>query len=110
MNLLEEAIIYATIMHQGKVRKFRGYPYILHPVEVAQILSTMTDDEEVITAGILHDIVEDTDGTLGEIKKRFGSRVAELVDSESENEYISIVPRSGRIRQVGAKNHFVNSL
>ena len=87
MNLLEEAIIYATIMHQGKVRKFRGYPYILHPVEVAQILSTMTDDEEVITAGILHDIVEDTDGTLGEIKTRFGSRVAELVDSESENEY-----------------------
>ena len=67
MNLLEEAIIYATIMHQGKVRKFRSYPYILHPVEVAQILSTMTDDEEIITAGILHDIVEDTDGTLNEI-------------------------------------------
>ena len=45
MNLLEEAIIYATIMHQGKVRKFGGSPYILHPLEVAQILSTMTDDD-----------------------------------------------------------------
>lgn len=87
MKLLEEAIIYATIMHQGKVRKFSGNPYILHPVEVAQILSTMTNDDEIIAAGILHDIVEDTDGTLGEIEQRFGGRVAELVASESENKY-----------------------
>ena len=77
MNLLEEAIIYSTIMHQGKVRKINGSPYILHPLEVAQIFA----------AGVLHDIVEDTDGTLKEIEKRFGSRVAELVDSETEEEY-----------------------
>ncbi|MDO4807387.1 MAG: HD domain-containing protein [Coriobacteriales bacterium] len=87
MNMLEEAIVYATIMHQGKVRKFGGRPFILHPMEVAQILSTMTDDMEVITAGILHDVVEDTDGTLDEIQKRFGERVARLVDSESEDEF-----------------------
>ena len=87
MNMLEEAIVYATIMHQGKVRKFGGRPFILHPMEVAQILSTMTDDMEVIAAGILHDVVEDTDGTLDEIEKRFGERVAHLVDSESEDEY-----------------------
>ena len=87
MNRLEEAIIYATIMHQGKVRKFGNMPYILHPMEVAQILATMTEDEEIITAGILHDIVEDTDGTLEEIEKRFGARVAFLVSSESENKY-----------------------
>ena len=87
MNMLEEAIIYATVMHQGKVRKFNGIPFILHPLEVAQILATMTDDPEIITAGILHDIVEDTDGTLEEIEKRFGKRVAELVSSESEQEY-----------------------
>ncbi|MCR4656740.1 MAG: HD domain-containing protein [Lachnospiraceae bacterium] len=87
MNILEEAIIYATIMHQGKVRKFGNSPFILHPLEVAQILSTMTDDVEVITAGILHDIVEDTDGTLEEIEGRFGKRVADLVSSESEDKY-----------------------
>ena len=87
MNLLEEAIIYSTIMHQGKVRKINGSPYILHPLEVAQILSAITDDMEIIAAGVLHDIVEDTDGTLKEIEKRFGSRVAELVDSETEEEY-----------------------
>ena len=87
MNKIEEAIIYATIMHQGKVRKLGNTPYILHPLEVAQILSTMTDDQDIITAGILHDIVEDTDGTLEEIEKRFGERVAFLVSSESENQY-----------------------
>ena len=87
MNMLEEAIIYATVMHQGKVRKMGKRPFILHPMEVAQILSTMTDDLEVITAGILHDVVEDTDGTLKEIEGRFGKRVADLVSSESEPEY-----------------------
>ncbi len=87
MNMLEEAIIYATVMHQGKVRKFGNRPFILHPLEVAQILSTMTDDVEIITAGILHDIVEDTDGTLEEIEKRYGKRVADLVSSESETDY-----------------------
>ena len=44
MNKIEEAIIYATVMHQGKVRKLGNIPYILHPLEVAQILSTMTDE------------------------------------------------------------------
>ncbi|MBP3856797.1 MAG: HD domain-containing protein [Ruminiclostridium sp.] len=87
MNLLEEAIIYSTIMHQGKLRKINNSPYILHPLEVAQILSGMTDDMEIIAAGVLHDIVEDTDGTLKEIEKRFGKRVAVLVDSETEKEY-----------------------
>ena len=87
MNKIEEAILYATVMHQGKVRKLGNSPFILHPLEVAQILSTMTDDQDVITAGILHDIVEDTDGTLSEIEKRFGERVAFLVSSESEKAY-----------------------
>lgn len=87
MNIIEEAIIYATVMHQGKVRKLGKKPFILHPMEVAQILSTMTDDMELITAGILHDVVEDTDGTLPEIEKRFGKRVADLVSSESEEKY-----------------------
>lgn len=92
MNMLEEAIIYSTVLHQGKVRKFTGTPFILHPMEVAQILSTMTDDQEIITAGILHDVVEDTDGTLKEIEKRFGKRVATLVASESEKEFPGEAP------------------
>ena len=85
MNKIEEAIILATVMHQGKLYKLGKRPTVLHPLEVAQILSTMTDDEDVIAAGILHEIVTDTDGTLKEIEHRFGSRVAFLVSSISEN-------------------------
>ena len=84
MNLVEEAIIYATVMHQGKTRKRGNIPFIMHPLEVAQILVTMTDDRETIAAGILHDVVEDTCGTLDEIRHRFGERVAFLVESETE--------------------------
>lgn len=89
MNMLEEAIIYSTIMHQGKVRTVKKVPYIFHCLEVAQILSTMTDDLETATAGILHDIVESTDGTLTEIENRFGKRVAELVETNTEDKTIS---------------------
>lgn len=92
MNQLEEAIIFATILHQGKIRKFSRNPYILHPIEVAQILSMMTEDEEIITAGILHDVVEGTDASLAEIEKRFGKRVAMLVDSDSESAYAGEEP------------------
>ena len=84
MDLVEEAILYATVMHQGKVRKRKNIPVILHSLEVAQILSTLTEDREIIAAGILHDIVEDTNGTMDEIRLRFGDRVALLVDSETE--------------------------
>jgi len=87
MNLFEEAVIYSTVMHTGKKRKGTSTPYILHPLEVSQIISTMTDDIEVICAGVLHDVVEDTDGTIEEIKLRFGERVADLVSSETENKY-----------------------
>ena len=85
MNRIEEATVYAAIMHQGRVRRLKGVPFILHPMEVAQNLSTMTDDEEIIAAGILHDLVEDTDGTLEEIERRFGKRVASLVSSRLGN-------------------------
>ena len=85
MNRIEEATICAVIMHQGRVRRLKGVPFILHPMEVAQILSTMTDDEEIIAAGILHDIVEDTDGMTEEIERRFGERVASLVSFRLNN-------------------------
>ena len=52
MNMVEEAIIYATILHQGKVRKTKKIPSILHPLEVAQILATMTDAYGLNTLGL----------------------------------------------------------
>ena len=83
--LLDKAIIFAVNAHRGQLRKGSNAPYILHPMEVAAIVAAMTDDEEVISAAVLHDTVEDTAVTLDEICEQFGKRVAELVAAESEN-------------------------
>ena len=84
MNLVEEAILFATEAHCGQMRKSVKTPYILHPMEVANICATITTDQEVLAAAILHDTVEDTDVTLDQLRQRFGERVAMLVDSETE--------------------------
>ena len=82
---LNEAIIFATERHSEQVRKGSELPYILHPLEVLQILYSMRAETDIMIAGILHDTVEDTDTTLDEIRQRFGDRVAELVSSNSED-------------------------
>lgn len=84
----ENAVIFATEKHNGANRKISGTPAILHSMEVSQIISTITKDIDIMIAGLLHDVVEDTDGTLDEIRDLFGDRVAELVDSETENKYV----------------------
>lgn len=83
--LLDKAIIFAVNAHRGQLRKGTNAPYILHPMEAAAIVGSMTNDDEVIAAAVLHDTVEDTAATLEEIRERFGKRVAELVAAESEN-------------------------
>ncbi len=86
MNIkLHEAIKFATIKHNGQVRKGTAIPYIVHPVEVMQILLTYGASENVVVAGVLHDTLEDTDTTIDEIKQKFGENVAQLVASESED-------------------------
>ena len=68
-----------AMAHHGQVRK-TGEPYILHPVEVAQILASMRMDHESITAAILHDTIEDTPLSKDEISEQFGEEIADLVD------------------------------
>lgn len=82
---VHNAIMFATKAHQGQVRKGTDIPYIVHPCEVAQILTEMGMEEEVIIAGVLHDTVEDTKVTLEEIEKTFGAEVAELVGGHTED-------------------------
>ncbi len=84
MSKLDTALHFAIDAHAGMTRKGDGTPYILHPLEVASIASTITTDEDVLCAAVLHDVVEDTPHTLDEIREQFGDRVAELVDSETE--------------------------
>ncbi len=85
MSVFEEAAAFATKAHHGQRRKFSAIPYILHPMEVAAIIATMTEDEEVMAAGVLHDTVEDCGVDPVELRKLFGARVAALVQSESED-------------------------
>lgn len=84
-QFLDEAIAFATRSHAGQVRKMAHTPYILHPMEVATIISTITSDEKVMAAGLLHDTVEDCNVDPREIKRCFGARVAALVQSETED-------------------------
>lgn len=85
MNVLEEAIIFATHAHEGQKRKSGNIPYILHPLEVANIIATITDDLDTMAAGVLHDTVEDCGVDPREIREKFGPRVAALVQSDSED-------------------------
>lgn len=99
-SLFEDAVRFATDAHEGMVRKVGNTPYILHPMEVAAIAATMTDDVDVLAAALLHDVVEDTDHSLHEIECRFGQRVASLVASETENKRHDVSPsESWRIRK-----------
>jgi len=85
MTLFDEAAIFSLKAHEGQKRKFTGIPYFLHPMEVAVIASTMTDDPGVLAAALLHDAVEDAGVSIEEIEERFGKRVAALVASETED-------------------------
>ena len=100
MTNFDEAIAFAVKAHSGMYRKRESTPYILHPFEVATIVGTITSDEEVLAAAILHDTVEDTDATIEQIREQFGERVALLVASETEDKRPEMPPEeSWKIRK-----------
>ena len=100
MELVSEAIVFAAKAHDGMRRKKSEAPYILHPMEAAVIVGTMTDDQNLIAAAALHDVVEDAGITLDEIKEKFGQRVWELVRSETEDKREDLPPaQTWRIRK-----------
>ena len=91
---VEEARSFAEKAHEGQFRKGTKRPYIVHPLEVAKIVSTMTDDEEMISAALLHDTLEDCrQVTKEQIKEAFGERVLEMVRQESEDKSKTWVER-----------------
>lgn len=83
-SLLDRAIRFAVQAHAGTQRRGKGFPYVVHPMEAMAIAATMTDDQEVLAAAALHDVVEDTDVTLDDLRSQFGDRVARLVETESD--------------------------
>lgn len=82
---LDRAILFATEAHKSVPRKGTTIPYILHPIEAASIVSTMTTDIEMLAATVLHDTVEDNKTiSLEDIEKNFGKRIRDFVEAESE--------------------------
>lgn len=81
-NVVSKARKYAAAAHAeiDQRRKYTNEPYIVHPAAVAKLVSTVTDDEEMICAAWLHDVVEDTPKTLNDITAVFGPNIARLVD------------------------------
>ena len=100
MELVSEAVAFAVKAHDGMRRKKSTAPYILHPMEAAGIVGTMTDDQSIIAAAALHDVVEDAGVSIEEVGEKFGERVKELVGSETEDKRADLPPTdTWRIRK-----------
>ncbi|HEY6330693.1 MAG TPA: bifunctional (p)ppGpp synthetase/guanosine-3',5'-bis(diphosphate) 3'-pyrophosphohydrolase [Blastocatellia bacterium] len=78
-ELLRRAYLFSAREHRGQVRK-SGEPYLIHPLEVANILADLKLDPVCVATGLLHDIVEDTPATVETITKYFGPEIAHLVE------------------------------
>jgi (p)ppGpp synthase/HD superfamily hydrolase len=83
------ALAWARELHGGQVRAVDHAPFILHPLEVAALLSGRGFDDEVVAAGLLHDVVEDTGARVDDVRLRFGDRVARIVAEMTENPAIT---------------------
>ncbi len=101
---IEDAYQLVEKKHQGQFRK-SGEPYIHHLIEVAYILASIVAGPETIIAGLLHDVVEDTDYPLSEIKKEFGEDVAFLVDSVTKIQRMKFSKRYMENEDFEAEDH-----
>jgi GTP pyrophosphokinase len=90
ITLLKKAYVFAAHAHKGQVRR-SGEPYLSHPLEVANMLADMRMDSTTIAAGLLHDVIEDTDISTQELQEKFGKEIAHLVESVTK---ISLVQAS----------------
>jgi GTP pyrophosphokinase len=93
IDTVARAYEYGASAHDGQTRK-TGEPYITHPVAVARELGRMHLDVEAIVAALLHDVVEDTDVSLDDLKENFGDEVAALVDGVSKLDQIQFRSRA----------------
>ena len=97
IEVIEKAIMFATQAHEGQVRKGTDRPYIVHPLEVGRIVASMTEDEEIISAAVLHDTIEDCAGVSRELlAEEFSERVAGIVAQESEDKSKTWMERNDR--------------
>lgn len=98
MNLqrILKAAAFAATAHGDQKRKYTGEPYITHPLAVAALVADFTENEDMIVAAILHDVVEDTPVGLAEISAEFGPNVAKIVDELTDKHKPSDAPHLNR--------------
>lgn len=83
-SFVDKAIKFAVDAHANTERRGKGFPYVIHVLEAMEIVASVTNDPELLAAAVLHDTVEDTEVTLEDLRREFGPRVADLVESESD--------------------------
>ncbi len=83
-KLIARAMEYSAQGHQGGTRKGGDIPYIVHPFEVAMILKENSFEDKVVAAGLLHDLLEDTEVSKADLKEEFGEEILDLVLAASE--------------------------
>jgi (p)ppGpp synthase/HD superfamily hydrolase len=98
-DIVVRAYTFAEKAHEGVERKFSGLPYFTHVKYVARVLEHLRQDEEVVAAGFLHDIIEDTHHTYDDIKLAFGERVADIV--------LGVTSDGDAMREAGGKRHYL---
>jgi GTP pyrophosphokinase len=95
ISLIRKAWEFCVRHHDGQMRA-SGEPYIIHPLEVAEVLAEMKMDATAIAAGLLHDSVEDTPATNEEIQAEFGDQVAHIVEGVTKIDKIQFANREDR--------------
>jgi (p)ppGpp synthase/HD superfamily hydrolase len=93
-RLVFDALEFAVQAHGrvGHLRKGTRFPYLIHPIRVGWILERHGYDDELVAAGLLHDTLEDTEATSGEIEERFGDRVAGYVEAATADKALGWRP------------------
>jgi GTP diphosphokinase / guanosine-3',5'-bis(diphosphate) 3'-diphosphatase len=95
VSLIRKAWQFCVKHHEGQMRA-SGEPYIVHPLEVAEVLAEMKMDATAVAAGLLHDSVEDTPATNEEIEEEFGDQVAHIVEGVTKIDKIQFANREDR--------------
>lgn len=88
LPLTAEAVRFARAWHDGQQRASDDAPFVIHPLEVGVLLHNTGAPDEIVAAGVLHDVIEDTSVSLPEIGRRFGPRVQELVGAVTDDDTI----------------------
>lgn len=95
LDIIKKAYVFSGMVHKGQNR-LSGEPYLIHPLEVANILTTLKMDAATVATGLLHDTVEDTHTTIEKIDELFGSEIAALVDGLTKLSRITFEKKEDR--------------